>query len=253
MFLRGFYNASQAMIVKQRELNTTTNNMGNVNTPGFRRDEVTLNTFKDELIWVQGRRATHDGSFQQTYVEESWTNLDQGSLVFTESKFDIAILGNVYFNITDRYGNTLQTRAGHFELDGEGYLCLGSAGRVQGINGDIYIGTHDFDVDNDGVITIVGVPVRQEQLLLTYIPPDAPADDVRKVGNNLFSYVGNAQMPAGERFDIVQGGFEKSNVDANREMTRMIELQRMFEANSAVVKAFDAMNSRSADMAKLSR
>jgi flagellar basal body rod protein FlgG len=252
MFMRGFYNATQAMIIKQRELDTIANNVDNINTAGFRKDEVTLNSFMDELIWVQKRRATHSGSFQQFYVEESRTNLEQSAFEFTYSKFDVGIFGNVYFNITDRFGNTYNTRAGQFELDDTGYLCLGQSGRVQGIDGDIYIGHDDFIIDSDGVIRNGDAEVIAT-LLLTYIPENAPASDVRKVGNNLFSYVGDAVMPAGERFDIIQGAFEKSNVDANKQMIRAIEVQRHFEANSVVVKGFDMINSRSADMAKLNR
>ena len=252
MFMRGFYNSAQAMIVKQRELDAVSNNINNINTPGYRKDEVTLNTFMDELIWVQGRRATHSGTFQQTYVEESRTNLEQSSLEFTYSRFDFAIHGDVYFNITDRAGNTYQSRAGQFELDNEGYLCLGRSGRLQGVNGDIYVGHDDFVVNTDGTIVNTDGELIA-QLLLTYIPPDAPAVDVLKIGDNLISYVGGAEMPEGERFDIIQGAFEKSNVDANKEMVKLLELQRMFEANSAILKAFDMINSRSADLAKLNR
>ncbi|MCL1788747.1 MAG: flagellar hook-basal body protein [Oscillospiraceae bacterium] len=249
MFIRGFYNAAQAMIVRQRELDTVANNVSNANTAGFRKDEATLNTFMDELIWVQHRKATHSGTFQQTYVEESHTFLEQGSLEFTDSRFDVAIFGNVYFNITDRNGNTYQTRAGQFELDREGFLCLGRSGRVQGENGDIYIGHHDFVVTNDGVILDYQGEVIDE-FLLTYIPEDA---NVRKIGDNLFAYDGNAALPEGERFDIIQGAFEKSNVDVNKEMTKALELQRMYEASSSALKAFDMINNRNADMAKLNR
>jgi flagellar basal body rod protein FlgG len=251
MFMRGFYNATQAMLVKQRELDAVSNNITHINTVGFRKDEVTLNTFMDELIWVQNRRATHNGSFQQQFVEESRTNLEQGGYEFTYSRFDIAINGNVYFNVTDRFGNTHQTRAGQFGLDSEGFLVLGNVGRVQGENGDIYLGHDDFVVENNGVIRNADGVV--DTFLLTYIPFDAPAEDLRKVRDNLMSYVGDAVMPEGEVFGIIQGAFEKSNVDANREMLRAIELQRMFEANSAVLKAIDQMNSRSSDLAKLNR
>ncbi|MCL1904077.1 MAG: flagellar hook-basal body complex protein [Oscillospiraceae bacterium] len=249
MFARGFYNAAQAMIVRQRELDTVSNNVTHVNTSGFRKDEVTLNTFMDELIWVQRRNATHRGTMEQTYVEESHTFLEQGSLEYTESKFDVAIWGNVYFNVTDRNGITYQTRAGQFELDREGYLVLGRQGRVQGVSGDIYIGHNDFIITNDGVILDYEENFIDE-FLLTYIPEEA---NVRKVGDNFFAYDGDAVMPAGERFDIIQGAFEKSNVDVNKEMTKALEVQRMFEASSFALKAFDLINSRNADMAKLNR
>jgi len=246
MFLRGFYNATQAMLVKQRELDTITNNLTHVNTAGYRKDEVTLNTFMRELILVRHRREA-SGTLEQAYAEAARTDLEQSNFEYTESRFDMAIWGNMYFNITDRYGNTYNTRNGQFELDNEGYLCLGGSGRVQGVGGDIYLGNDDFIVESNGDIKNTDNEVIAS-LLLSYIPPDA---DVRKVGDNLFRYDGGEGLPEDERFDVIQGAFEKSNVDANREMTNAIKTQRMLEANSAMLKRFDEINSKTASMAKL--
>ncbi|MDR2559605.1 MAG: flagellar hook basal-body protein [Oscillospiraceae bacterium] len=244
--LRGFYNAAQAMIHQQRELNSISNNVINVNTPGFRTERVVLNTFMEELILVRGRTRL-SGTFHQTYVENNRVNLEQSNFDFTGSRFDMAIWGNVYFNIrtTTEIPNVYQTRNGQFELDSEGYLTLGRAGRVQGQNGDIYIGHDDFVVDPDGTIRNDDGVI--DVLLLSYIPPDA---DVRKISDTLFSYDGDGILPPGETFDIIQGGFEKSNVDANLEMARAMEVQRLYEANSAILKYIDTMNSRSVSIAK---
>lgn len=236
--LRGFYNAAQAMINKERALEAISNNVANTTTAGYKKDEIVTNTFMEELILVNERTET-SGTLQQTYVDVSKTNLEQNSFQYTESKFDVGIYGNVYFNIAAADGNVYQTRNGQWELDGEGYLTLNSSGRVQGENGDIYIGNDDFIIDNDGVITINGETI--DTLLLTYIPPDA---DVTKIGNNLFSYDGNEELPAGETFDIIQGCFENSNVDGNKEMTQAIEVQRLYEANSKILQYLDAINTK---------
>jgi flagellar basal body rod protein FlgG len=244
--LRGFYNAAQSMILRQRELDSISNNVININTPGYRKDEIVTNTFMEELILVRGRTRL-SGTFLQTYVENNKVNLEQSNFEFTESKFDMAIWGNVYFNIRTmtENPNVYQTRNGQFELDGEGYLTLGRAGRVQGLNGDIYLGSDDFEVDVNGVIRNNAGIV--DTLLLTYIPPDA---DVNKISDTLFAYTGDAEMPEDERFDIIQGGFEKSNVDANKEMARAMEIQRLFEANSQILRYLDTMNQRATSLAR---
>ena len=82
-----------------------------------------------------------------------------------------------------------------------------------------------------------------ERLLLSYIPVDA---DVEKIGNDLFAYDGDMTIPDGEKYDIIQGCFEKSNVDANKEITALMETQRLFEASSAVLKYMDTINGRAA-------
>ncbi len=243
--LRGFYNAAQGMIVKQRQLDAIGNNIVNVNTAGYRKDEIVTNTFLDELILVNERKET-SGHLLQTYADISKTNLEQSNFTWTESNFDVAIYGNVYFNIRARNGNVYQTRNGQWELDGDGYLILGKSGRVQGQNGDIRLNTDDFEIDNDGRIFIDGEQV--DRLLLTYIPPDA---DVDKLGDNLMLYNGNEQLPEGEFFDVIQGAWEHSNVDGNKEVTQMMEAQRLYEANSQILKQLDSINSKAVDIASV--
>jgi flagellar basal body rod protein FlgG len=289
--LRGLYNSAQAMLVKQRELNAISNNIANVNTSGYKKSEIVTNTFQEELILVQGRRKT-SGSFMQTYVDIDKANLEQSNFDFTGSKFDVGIFGNVYFNVrrpayvpaagtaaSENTGNpenpenqaetgetdtrdlyqrtaagggaeeTLLTRAGQFELDEEGYLTLNKAGRVQGENGDILIGNDDFTIDADGnIFNAEGQAI--DRLRLTYVPPDA---DVAKVGDNLFRYDGNEQLPDGEKFDVIQGAYEKSNVDVNKEMVQAMEVQRHYEANSSIFKYIDSMNTTSTKIATLSK
>jgi len=241
--LRGFYNAAQAMLVKQRELDAIGNNIVNVNTAGYKKDEIVMNTFMDEMILVNGREET-SGHFLQTYVDISKTNLEQSNFTFTESNFDVAIYGNMYFNIRGKDDVIYQTRNGQWELDSEGYLVLGDAGRIQGQEGDIYLGTGDFVIDNAGIIYINNEPV--DQLSLTYIPPQA---DVEKIGDNLMRYNGNEQLPDGEYFDVLQGCWEHSNVDGNKEVTQMMEAQRLYEANSKILQYLDTINSRAVEIA----
>lgn len=241
--LRGFYNAAQAMLVKQRELDAIGNNIVNVNTAGYKKDEIVMNTFMDEMILVNGREET-SGHFLQTYVDISKTNLEQSNFTYTESNFDVAIYGNMYFNIRGKDDVIYQTRNGQWELDSEGYLVLGDAGRIQGQEGDIYLGTGDFLIDNAGIIYINNEPV--DQLSLTYIPPQA---DVEKIGDNLMRYNGDEQLPDGEYFDVLQGCWEHSNVDGNKEVTQMMEAQRLYEANSKILQYLDTINSRAVEIA----
>ncbi len=238
---RAFYNLAQSMINHQRSLDSISNNITNANTSGYRKDSVVYNTFQEELILVENRRAT-SGTFAQTYVDANITDLEQGALEFTESPYDVAIHGNVYFNIRHANGNVYQTRAGQFELDGEGYLCLNDSGRVQGMGGDIFIGNDDFIVDNKGnILNTQGEII--ETLLLSYIPAEA---DVACFGDHLFTYDGDMAIPENEQFDIIQGAFEKSNVDANEEITELMEIQRLYEASSAILKYMDTLNGRAA-------
>lgn len=244
---RGYYTAAQAMINQQRVLDAISNNVINVNTAGYRADKVVLNTFQEQLFLVNGRTET-SGTSYQTYVDSTATSLNQGAFEYTESRFDCGIYGNVYFNVrNNKDGNIYQTRNGQWGLDNEGYLTLGGIGRVQGENGDIYLGNDDFVIREDGTIENDNGIV--DTLLLKYIPEDA---DIEKYGDTLFSYDGDEELPADQTFSIIQGAFEKSNVDSAKEMTAAIEAQRMYEASSKILQYLDKINQKSAtEIAKI--
>ena len=239
---RGYYTAAQGMINQQRVLDAISNNLSNVNTAGYRKDEIIFSTFQEQLFLVSKRRET-SGTSYQTYVDLSKTDLEQGGFEWTDSNFDMGIYGNVYFNVRyNKDGGIYQTRNGQFGLDDFGYLWLGGVGRVQGQNGDIYIGNDDFIVTEQGVIMDYEENVI-DTLQLTYIPPDA---DVHKEGDTLFLYDGDEQLPENEAFIVIQGGYEKSNVDPIKEITQAMQAQRMYEASSKILQAIDALNQRAA-------
>ncbi len=242
---RGFYYAANGMIMNQRKLDAIGNNLTNMSTSGYKRDNILVNRFDEEMILVKHREEL-SGTFAHTYVDTSYTNLEQGTFEFTDSPFDVAAQGDVYFNIAAYTGQNLLTRNGQWELDGEGYLCLSNSGRILGENGEIYLGNKDFVISTDGTIMQDGQVV--DKLLLSYIDPEA---NVEKFGANMFSSVEATAVPEGMKYDIIQGAFERSNIDLNYEMTMMMNANRLYEASSAILKLMDSMNQKSTSMAKL--
>lgn len=144
------------------------------------------------------------------------------------------------------------TRNGQWELDGEGYLVLGHSGRIQGENGDIYLGTKDFQIDVDGRIYLQDEETGQytdfvDRLRVSYINPEA---DVKKFGANMFTEVEASEPPGELRYDIVQGAVERSNVDWNYELNMLLQANRMYEANSQILKICDSLNQGSTSLCK---
>lgn len=242
---RGYYYACNGMILNQRKLDCIGNNLANMTTSGYKRDTAIVRSFDEQMILVKHREEL-SGTFAHTYVDQSYTDLEQGSFEYTESPFDVAINGNVYFNIAGYNGETMLTRNGQWELDSEGYLCLSNSGRILGENGEIQLGNDDFVIDVDGRIYQNGELV--DRLRLSYINPEGNID---KFGANMFTSVEAGDVPEGERFDIIQGAYERSNIDLNYEMTMMMNSNRLYEASSAILKLCDSMNQLSADLCKL--
>ena len=242
---RGFYYACNGMIMNQRKLDCIGNNLTNMSTAGYKRDTIITNRFQEQMILVKHREET-SGTFAQTYVDTSYTDLGQGTFEFTESPFDVAINGDVYFNIASYNGDTMLTRNGQWELDEQGYLCLASSGRILGENGEIYLGSKDFVIDADGSIYQDGELV--DKLRLSYIDPEGNVD---KFGANMFTSVQAGDVPEGTRFEIIQGAYERSNIDVNYEMTMMMNANRIYEASSSLAKLLDSMNQKSSSICKI--
>lgn len=242
---RGYYYACNGMIMNQRKLDCIGNNLTNMSTAGYKRDTIITNRFQEQMILVKHREET-SGTFAQTYVDTSYTDLGQGTFEFTESPFDVAINGDVYFNIASYNGDTMLTRNGQWELDEQGYLCLASSGRILGENGEIYLGNKDFVIDADGSIYQDGELV--DKLRLSYIDPEGNVD---KFGANMFTSVQAGDVPEGTRFEIIQGAYERSNIDVNYEMTMMMNANRIYEASSSLAKLLDSMNQKSSSICKI--
>lgn len=241
---RGYYYASNGMIMNQRKLDCIGNNLANASVAGYKRDTILVNRFDEQMILVEHRNKL-SGSFAHTYVDTSYTDLGQGFLEGTDSPFDVAIDGEVYFNIAAYNGDTMLTRCGNWELDSEGYLALNNSGRVLGENGEIYLGNKDFVIDVDGAIYIDGLLV--DRLRLSYIPEDS---DVTKFGANMFTAVDATDVPEGLRYNILQGTLERSNIDWNYELTMLMNANRLYEANASMLKIFDAINQGSNSLCK---
>lgn len=251
---RGYYYAANGMILNQRFIDCIGNNLANVATAGYKRDTLLTNTFDEKLIMVKHRSAL-SGTFTHRYIDTSYTDLEQSSFEYTDSPFDVAIYGNVYFNIRSTYPGSedeiLLTRNGQWELDGEGYLILGHSGRIQGENGDIYLGTKDFLIDLDGRIYLQDENGQYTQyidrLRVSYVDPNA---DIKKFGADMFTEVMAVDSPVDVRYDIVQGAFERSNVDWNYELSMLMQSYRMYEANSRILKIIDSLNQGATNLCK---
>ncbi len=150
---QGFYNLTSGMLTQQRTLNTVSNNMVNVQTPGYKSDKMVSSTFEEEMLYRTGKRnksrytelgvTSKIRTAQRTYV-----NYEQGSFNPTGGIYDFALSGRGFFCI-DTPNGVQYTRNGSFRVDEEGYLTLNNLGRVQGEGGQpIQITSEDFVVTN---------------------------------------------------------------------------------------------------------
>ena len=134
---QGFYNLTSGMLTQNRNLNVISNNMVNIQTPGYKRDKMVSTTFQEEMLYRTGKRYKDNKEPMATTskirtADRTYVNYEQGSFDVTDGIYDFALGGEGFFCIDTPTG-VRYTRNGSFSVDDEGYLTLNGMGRVQGV------------------------------------------------------------------------------------------------------------------------
>jgi flagellar hook protein FlgE len=128
--MQALYNSVSGLFGFSQSLNTISDNISNMNTPGFRGNDSFFENVMDD-----------DG----TKVAGTGRNLTEGQIEQASTPTDVAIQGDGLFILKDPQGNLFYTRSGQFELNGSGQL-VDSVNKylVQGYDATGNFGTIDL-------------------------------------------------------------------------------------------------------------
>lgn len=225
MMESGIYVAVSSQLANERRLATIADNIANTNTAGFRETQV-------RFAEILGRNGEKNTSFVDP--AEGFLSGKQGTLNQTGSDLDFAINGNGWFLVDTPSGPAI-TRDGRFSINPEGLLVTIDGFPVldQGespvqINrgaGPVSVDASGIMHQNNAVIGSIGV----------FDAPDP--QETRRVGS-LAILPDGAPAAAVDRtdFSVQQGFVEESNVDAVKQITTMIKVQRNFEETSSLMQ-----------------
>lgn len=222
----GLLESVETLLNQEQRLNQVTNNLANVDTPGFKKETVTF----DEMLYQANRYRQRVGKGLRINTVHQ-----QGTVQKTDAPFDLAISGEGFFRVQTPNGDRY-TRAGNFQRNNEGVLVTANGYPVLGEGGIITITGNKMDVSRDGRLYVDGVQVNR----LTVVTADPQA--LKKEGENLFRLEDGAAEEASPNFQILQGHLEKSNVNTVTEMTEMIDLYRAYEGQQKMIRAVDDLD-----------
>lgn len=249
---QGFYNLTSGMLTQQRNLNTISNNMVNVQTPGYKSDKMVSSTFDEEMLYRTGRK--DKGEYEPLGVtskiktaQRTYVNYEQGAFNVTDGIYDFALSGNGFFCIDTAEG-VRYTRNGSFRVDEEGYLTLNSLGRVQGAGGQpIQINNEDFSVTNGTIYGYDEDGVVRELGSLRVVDFEGDYQDVlHKEDYGLYSTDAAAREVLQGETAVLWKTLERSNADLVDEMTSMMTSQRALQSAAQLLKMYDQIMSKSA-------
>lgn len=237
----GYYDAAGGMVTQFNRLNVVTNNIANLNTNGFKRDDVVIGDFKrlfeekrDELPLNNHTKPSAkflNRALNNTpHVVEEYTSFDLGPMAKTSNPLDVAMKKNDSFFAVETPAGIRYTRDGSFTIDGQGRVTTKEGFPVLSDNrAQITVPEgSEIMIDNDGGIhfKIQGQDINQEPDAKFLIAQFENIKTMKKEGQNLYS---NADEPilSTDSGTVMQGYIEKSNINAVLEMTALIETSRL--------------------------
>ncbi|WP_454916039.1 flagellar basal-body rod protein FlgF [Xanthobacter sediminis] len=224
------YVALSAQLAADKRLSTVANNIANLNTPGFRAEQVRF----AELL-------SESSADKASYVSEgeTFTSLRPGPISQTSNPLDLAVDGHGWFAVGTENG-VGYTRDGRMRMSPEGALesmngqPMLDAGGVQLMvdpnGGAIRVGTDGSVFQRGQVVGRVGIYTMADGATLT-----------RHSGSIVMSDQPGVLVQDFTRNKVLQGYVEGSNVEPVMEMTRLINLQRAFEQAANAVQQNEEM------------
>ncbi len=248
--------AASGMAAQQLNVDTISNNLANVNTPGYKKSRVEFQDLLYQTVRPAGSstigRAETPTELQVgcgTRPMGVTKMFSQGDISETGNPLDVAIQGDGFFQIQMPDGTTSFTRAGAFKISSEGRF-VNSDGFPVEPEISIPVDTVSVGISQDGRVSafLSGVTEPQDvgQIeLARFINPGG----LKNLGHNLYERTTSSGepiygSPASEGMgSIEQYYLESSNVDVVSEMVNMIVAQRAYEINSKAIKTADDMMS----------
>ena len=203
---------AHACIRQINRLNVVTNNIANVDTPGFKAEELYFS--------IGGPRGISSKSIpRQTMV----TDYSPGVIRKTGNVLDAAIQGKGFFVIQTKNG-VAYTKDGRFTLNKNRQLVTQTGDYVLGKSGKIVVTGNSVKISENGAINVDGNDVDALKVV-DFGKPSA----LLRLGKDLYQDPNGLANPTVEKNPEIQPGYlEFSNVQAIKEMVKMIDIQRSF-------------------------
>lgn len=264
--------AATSMRELQKKVDVIANNISNVNTNGYKRQEA---NFSDTLVQSITRQAganneigrvTPNGLRVGSGVRVTQTSLrnEQGSIQQTDRPLDFSIQGNSAFFRVASEGKTFYTKDGSFQVQpvlnsNQVNLVTSNGDAVLDSNNNPISFGNDFasiKADQNGTLQVTykdaGKQPTQIQLSIADINRpnllekiggnryQLPGTEAEGIANGTLQLVDLGQQN-NKNFRINQGSLEMSNVDLTEEMTELIATQRLIQSQGKAISFADDM------------
>ncbi|MCZ8536918.1 flagellar hook-basal body protein [Paenisporosarcina quisquiliarum] len=260
--------ATTSMRELQKKIDIIANNISNVNTNGYKRQEANFSDALYQSIEKQAGPQNEIGRITPNglrigsgaIITQTSIRTEQGSIKKTDRPLDFMIQGNAgYFRVASE-GTTFYTRDGSFQVQpvlnsnqvnlvtSSGDSVLDRNNRPIAFDGDY----NNIKVTENGTLEVTYRDSSKQptQIQLSIAQINRP-NLLEKIGANRFQLPGteaeqvaNGTLQIGNNdgsIRITQGALEMSNVDLTDEMTELISTQRLLQSQGRAISFADDM------------
>ncbi len=243
----GYYSSAAGMVTQFNRLDTIANNLANVNTTGFKEDTLVIGDFlrlykeaRDELPNAnhtkEAAQFLNRAMNKAPQVVDAFTDYSLGNMQKSDNSLDMALSKEGLFFLVKTPNGIRLTRDGTFTKDDEGKLITKQGYEV--LPSDYFItnqpiilnqGDSAIEIDKNGqIFTNVGGGMTLEAAQRLFVAQPDNVALLQKEGDNLYKYEGDTEFVSVDESEAVKQGFvEKSNVNAVKMMTQLIEANRL--------------------------
>ncbi len=247
------YIAASGLRSEQKQIDVISNNVANMQTPGFKRSRVNFADVAspaaaiappvslDATVSTDPMQALPGG----TRITATLADFGTGDVKSTGNPLDLAINGAGLFELELEDGSMAYTRDGQFRLDSDGTLRTLQGARLANAP-QIPRDATEVQISAAGEVSaLMPGEVERTQLGTVELAVFGAADALQAVGDNRFIATAAAGTPsyvtAGEAGSgkLQQGYVELANVQMIEEMSSLVMAQRAYQLNARLLQAAD--------------
>ncbi len=246
----GYYQATGAMVTQFNRLDMISNNLANINTPGFKKDnsvigdfERIFQTFRDEMPLAnhtkEGAKFLNRSLNRVPHIVEKFTDFSQGAIKHTGNSLDITLKRGDLFYMVDTPNGVKLTQSGSFMLNENGAI---STKEGYTLLPDDFLNTNnrEIQIPQNSTITVDksgNIYANEDKIAKIFIASVNNTKDVFKEGDKLLN-IENIEDNINQVRDgdhVQQGYLQMSNVNPIKEMVSLIEVHRLVEMYQKVM------------------
>jgi flagellar basal body rod protein FlgG len=227
------------------EYESVSHNLANSSTSGFKRR---VNSFSAELQRQQ-RLSEQNSLLVGTINAEEQIDFSQGFLTRTDRPLDVALEGKGFIALETQQG-PLYTRNGSLSMNILGQLVDSTGRLVAGQSGPITIPQNvsesEIQIAPDGTVRAGEIELGRIRI----VEFGESVSELIPAGHGCFRAPADLTSKAAQETKVRQGAQENSNVQMMHEMTSLMTLSRLYEANLNVLRKRSEISAAILDVAK---